>query len=228
MELLVALADDYFQLVSFIVLLVMNRKLQGTIPIRIKKWTFHWWVYRDVLRSGIPSFFRQVLSATVGVMLNKYSAPFGDVAIAAMSIVSRVYQMIISLTVGFGQGFQPVCGFNYGAKRYDRVIQAFWFCVKVAMSALVVLGIVGFIFSDQIIAIFRKEDLEVIAIGATAIKLYSSAWWVMGLVIMCNMFFHGNWQGAVCFYFSIITARSVFPFVHSPFYQIFMAFWVCN
>lgn len=177
------------QLVSFIVLLIMNRKLKGTIPIRIKKWTFQWWVYRDILRSGIPSFFRQVLSATVGVMLNKYSAPFGDVAIAAMSIVSRVYQMVISLTVGFGQGFQPVCGFNYGAKRYDRVLKAFWFCVKVAISGLIVLGIIGFIFSNQIIAIFRKEDLEVIAIGSTAIKLYSSAWWVMGLVTMCNMFF---------------------------------------
>lgn len=83
--------------------------------------------------------------------------------------------------IGFGQGFQPVCGFNFGAKRYDRVLESFWFCVKVSAVFLMTLAVVSFIGAPQIMRVFRKEDLDVIEIGTWAMRfqcltLPLSAW----------------------------------------------------
>ena len=97
-----------------------------------------------------------------------------------------------SALIGLGQGFQPVCGFNYGAKRYDRVIEAFWFCVKVAFTGLLIASIAGIIFAPQIISIFRKDDPEVIAVGARVLRLHCipfplSAWVVINNMLMQNI-----------------------------------------
>ena len=104
-----------------------------------------------------------------------------------MSIVSRISQFASSSLIGFGQGFQPVCGFNYGAKRYDRVMGAFWFCVKVATCVLIVIAALGFYFASPLISLFRKDDLQVISIGATALRLQCIALPLTGWVIMNNM-----------------------------------------
>lgn len=104
-----------------------------------------------------------------------------------MSIVSRISQFASSSLIGFGQGFQPVCGFNYGAKRYDRVMEAFWFCVKVATCVLFVIAVLGFCFASPLISLFRKDDLQVISIGAKALRLQCIALPLTGWVIMNNM-----------------------------------------
>ena len=93
-------------------------------------------VYGEILHAGLPSFCRQGLASVAAVVLNFAAGPYGDAAIAAMSIVTRFMMFINSSLIGFGQGFQPVCGFNFGAKRYDRVLEAYWFCVKVAVACL--------------------------------------------------------------------------------------------
>ena len=92
-------------------------------------------MYGEILHGGIPSLCRQGVASIATAALNLAANPFGDAAIAAMSIVSRYMMFINSALIGFGQGFQPVCGFNFGAKRYDRVLESFWFCVKVAVGA---------------------------------------------------------------------------------------------
>lgn len=121
------------------------------------------------------------------VILNFSAGPYGDAAIAAMSIVSRFMMFINSGLIGFGQGFQPVCGFNFGAKRYDRVLEAFWFCLKVAVIGLTVLGIISFILARPIITLFRKEDLDVIEIGTKALRLQLLTMPIQAWIIMCNM-----------------------------------------
>ena len=80
-------------------------------------------------------------------------------------------QFANSLVIGFGQGFQPVCGFNYGAKKYARVREGFWFCVRYGTIFLVLVMIAGEIFASQVIALFRADDAEVIRIGALALRL---------------------------------------------------------
>ena len=181
-----ALATILSQLVSFCILL-LNCGRGGNIPIRIKCFRPKWAIYKEILRGGLPSFYRQGLASIAVICLNSSAAPFGDAAIAAMSIVARVFQFALSALLGFGQGFQPVCGFNYGAKRYDRVLEAFWFCFKIALVALVLIGIAGFIFSPQIITIFRREDLEVISIGSFALRVQCITFPFMAWVTITNM-----------------------------------------
>ena len=119
----------------------------------------------------MPTLGRQGLASAASVLLNVASSGFGDAAVAAMSIVTRIMMFIQSALIGFGQGFQPVCGFNFGAKRYDRVLEAYFFCRRVALVFLLIMGVVMFAIATPIMGIFRKEDAQVIRIGALALKM---------------------------------------------------------
>lgn len=174
------------QLISFILLLI-GQRVSKCVPIRlhsVKKLPRN---LRIIAGGGLPSLFRQGLGSIAILALNWAAHPYGDAAIAAMSIVSRITQFASSALIGFGQGFQPVCGFNYGAKQYDRVREAFWFCVKVATLALLVIAAAGIFFAAPLISLFRKEDLDVISIGAAALSLQCMALPLTGWVIMNNM-----------------------------------------
>ena len=128
-----AIATMVSQIISFAILLSQCNIQKGCISIQISKFTPSLNMYGEILHAGLPSFCRQGLASVATVVLNFAAAPYGDPAIAAMSIVSRFMMFVNSSLIGFGQGFQPVCGFNFGAKRYDRVLDAYWFCVKVAV-----------------------------------------------------------------------------------------------
>ena len=104
-----------------------------------------------------------------------------------MSIVSRVSMMALSAVIGFGQGFQPVCGFNYGAKKYDRVRKAFWFSTTLVTGILLVISAVGFIFAREIITIFR-DDKDVIEIGTFTLKAHLIMFPLAGFNVMANMY----------------------------------------
>jgi Na+-driven multidrug efflux pump len=121
------------------------------------------------------------------IIINRFAKGYGDSAIAAISIVNRLCMFANAVILGFGQGFQPVCGFNYGAKLYSRVKKAFWFCVRICCIGLLITAIVFIIFAPQIIALFRKDDLDVIAIGTRGLRLNCISIPFMGIVIMNNM-----------------------------------------
>ena len=181
-----ALATIISQFISFLILLI-NCSLGGNIKISFRNFTPAWEIYREILRGGLPSFYRQGLASVSTMVLNFSAGPYGDAAIAAMSIVTRVFQFALSAMLGFGQGYQPVCGFNYGAKRYDRVLKGFWFCVKTAVVVLLVMGVLGFIFAPEIISVFRKDDPEVISFGTTALRFQSTTFVLSAWIVMCNM-----------------------------------------
>ena len=100
---------------------------------------------------------------------------------------SRITMFANSALIGFGQGFQPVCGMNYGARKYGRVREAFGFCVKYAAVFLVVISAVGFVFAKPLVTLFRKEDMDVIRIGTLALRLQLIAFPVNAWIVMCNM-----------------------------------------
>jgi putative MATE family efflux protein len=181
-----ALATIISQFISFCIL-YFNCGFGGNIRIRVRNFTPKWEIYKEILRGGLPSFNRQALASIAMISLNQVAGPFGDAAIAAMSIVSRTFQFAIAVILGFGQGFQPVCGFNYGAKRYDRVQEAFWFCFKTSFILMVIAGALMFNFSTQVISFFRKEDLEVVAIGSRALRFQSVIFPLSAWIIMINM-----------------------------------------
>ena len=103
-----------------------------------------------------------------------------------MGVVQRIMMFGASAMIGFGQGFQPVCGFNYGAKLYDRVKQGFWFCFKTSTVFLSAVGVLLFVFAPQLVALFR-DDPDVIACGAAALRFQAVTFCFQGWVVMSNM-----------------------------------------
>lgn len=181
-----ALATIISQFISFLILF-HNCKVNGNIKIELKKFTPKWELYREILRGGLPSFYRQGLSSVATMILNLSAGPYGDAAIAGMSIVTRVFMFAGAAVIGFGQGFQPVCGFNYGAKKYDRVLKAFWFSFKVCAVFLIFIDVVGVIFAPHIISLFRKEDMDVIRIGSAALRFQCISFPFSSWIIITNM-----------------------------------------
>ncbi|HOR85926.1 MAG TPA: MATE family efflux transporter [Bacillota bacterium] len=181
-----ALATIISQLVSFCILF-FNSGIKGNIKIRFRDFTPELKIYKEILQGGLPSFYRQCLASIAVIFLNYSAGPYGDAAIAAMSIVARIVQFEFSLIIGFGHGFQPVCGFNYGAKRYGRVLEAFWFCVKTLSVVQIVAGVILFAFSPQLMSAFRKEDIDVIIIGTRALQLQCLTFPLFAWVLITNM-----------------------------------------
>ena len=180
-----AVATILSQFISFCLLLGV--RLSGGIQIRLRLFSPSRKRFLALAGGGVPSLCRQGLASIAVTCLNTAARPYGDAAIAAMSIVTRVSQFAGSAMIGFGQGFQPVCGFNYGARKYDRISRGFWFCVKVSTAALVLLAVVGWVFAPQVIAIFRADDPEVIRIGAATMRWQCISFPLIGWSTMCNM-----------------------------------------
>ena len=131
------------------------------------------------------SHYIELLQA-FGVNVLAYDPLLDEAAIAAMGVVQRITTFGASAMIGFGQGFQPVCGFNYGARLYHRVKEGFWFCVKVAAVFLLVIGALGFAFAPQLIALFR-DDPGVIAIGTVALRFQCVTFFFQAWITMSNM-----------------------------------------
>lgn len=185
-----ALATIISQIVSFVLLFLMSRK-GGNIRIEIRNFKPTWALYKEIFRGGVPSLCRQGLASIAQICLNYSAGTFGgvysDAAIAAMSIVGRISMFANSALIGFGQGFQPVCGMNYGAKQFGRVRQAFAFCVKYAAVFLVIVSAAGIIFAEPLVTCFRREDAEVIRIGTLALRLQCIVFPLNAWIVMSNM-----------------------------------------
>lgn len=180
-----AIATILSQFVSFCLLLV-GLRISKCIPIHLRNVRLTALRLREIMGGGLPSLFRQGLGSVAITTLNIAANPYGDAAIAAMSVVSRIMMFANSALIGFGQGFQPVCGFNYGADKYDRVKEAFWFCVKVSTAVLLGLAVLGGFLSGHLIWIFRN-DPDVIQIGTTALRFQCVTFALNGWIIMNNM-----------------------------------------
>ena len=103
-----------------------------------------------------------------------------------MGVVQRITNFGQSAMIGFGQGFQPFCGFNYGARKYARVKKGFWYCVRVSFVFLVLVCIAGWIFAEPLVTCFRN-DPDVIVFGAMALRLQCLTFWIQSFVVMSNM-----------------------------------------
>ena len=160
------------QIIGFFVLLSMFllHKTQCRLSVKLIVPKF----LPEIIGTGLPSLLRQGLNSLSTVVLNNCAAVYGDAAVAAMSIVSRVIFFTFSFALGVGQGFQPVCGFNYGAKKYDRLKTAFYFSVMLAEIIVVVMSVGLILFPGEIVRIFR-DDNTVMEIGSRALVLQGIA-----------------------------------------------------
>ena len=180
-----ALATALSQLVSFCLLLAGTRR-GGNIRLKLRNFRFSGFYFSWIVKGGLPSLGRQGLASVATICLNLAAKGYGDAAIAAMSVVQRIAMFGASAMIGFGQGFQPVCGFNYGAGLFSRVRRGFWFCVKVSTAALLVVAALGYAFAPKLIALFR-DDPQVIAYGAAALRYQCITFFLQGWVVMGNM-----------------------------------------
>ena len=175
-------------------LLLRGTMRSESVHIRISNFKPSWKAYGEILAGGLPSLFRQVFNCTAAIMLNHaaaHYAPLGQEAssVAAFAIVSRTTMFAYSLILGFTQGFQPVCGFNYGAHKYRRVRQSYLFTFSVTTALLTLLSLLGYIFALQIIAIFRSEDPTLIDIGTHALRWQCVVFPLCTLATTTNMLF---------------------------------------
>jgi len=173
------------QFVSFCVLLIGTSR-GSNLHIHISRVQLKRSYYVMIFKGGLPSLARQGLASVATICLNHAAGLYGDAAIAAMGVVQRIMMGGASAMIGFGQGFQPFCGFNYGAKLYTRVKEGFWFSFRFSFLFLLGMGVLGFCFAPDLITVFR-DDPEVIAIGTVALRFQCVAFWSHSWIVMSNM-----------------------------------------
>ena len=182
------LATTLSQYISFGILLSMFllKKTQSRMSPRYVAREFR--TVLDIILTGLPSLARQGLNSASTMVMNAMSKPFGDAAIAAMGYVGRTSSLIFSIGVGIGQGFQPVSGFNYGAKKYSRVRKGTWFTLFFGIALIGVLSSICFAFAPQIISLFRNEP-EVVQIGSEALRIQCIFLLFFPATMVVNMLF---------------------------------------
>jgi len=173
------------QIFGFVVLLVMSRRGEN-IHVELKNYSTKRRYYHEILRGGTPSLTRQGLASISTIMLNVAAGVYGDAAIAGMSIVTRIAFLIFAVIIGIGQGFQPFCGFNYGAKLFKRLRQGYFFSIKLDMLVLAITCVPAFIFAEQLIDLLR-HDPDVVAVGAVALRWQLVALPLAAFVTISNM-----------------------------------------
>ncbi len=189
-----AYATIFGQITSFIVLLIGSFKGEN-IRLSLDNVRLNRYYFGQVINGGIPSLFRQGLAAVATTLLNHAAGKYGGVAaIAGMSIVTRIMMLQMSALIGFGQGYQPVCSFNYGAKKKERVREGFWFCVKWGTIVLFALGVLCIVFAPQVVELFR-DDPDVVAVGKVALVFQAAVLPLNAFSIMTNMMLQSIGRG---------------------------------
>ena len=184
-----AVATLISQTISFCILLSSVLRGVTVSRLNIKFMSKNISTYILIIKTGLPSLARQGLASLSTVVLNLCAVGYGDAAIAALSIFNRVFMFIFSTIIGFGQGFQPVVGYNYGAKKYERVKEACFFTFKVETVIMAICSVIGFIFAPEIIKLFIRDDLEVVAIGTLCLRAQCIATPITPICVVCNMTF---------------------------------------
>ena len=201
------LATAASQVVSFLILLYMYLKMAQS-TIRFQSVSKDFGLYLTICRVGFPSLIRQGLTSITNGLLNNLTKPFGDAAIAAMSVVSRYSNFLMCVGLGMGQGFQPVASFNYQAKKYDRVKQGLLFTTAFGLVFIGAMSIISIIFSGPIIAIFQKHP-EVIAIGSKALRFTAIGMMFMPFSVPVNMLYQSIQKPTISSILSLIRSGLV-------------------
>ena len=185
-----ALATVVGQTVSCL-MLYSGTLRSDSLKIHIKNFSPTAFYYKNIFVGGLPSLIRQSLSSVSVMCLNSAAAAAATAAlaaqtVAAFTVVNKITMLAFSALLGFGQGFQPICGFNYGAKRFDRVRGGYLFCLKVSFVFLIIMSALGYALAPGAVTLFR-DDADVIRIGTTVMRCQCATFWLVGLVVTTNM-----------------------------------------
>lgn len=180
-----AVATVLSQAVGFVILLLGTLKNEN-IRISVKKFKPTKSVVLNIFKNGLPSLSRQGIQTISTISLNFAASAYGDAAVAGMSVFNRVMFFGFAVVIGIGQGFQPVCSFNDGAKRYDRVYEGYKFVIIISTVYITAVSIIGYFLAPELIRIFR-DDPKVIETGAKALQWECFALPFIGYCTASNM-----------------------------------------
>ncbi len=188
-----AIATAISQLISFIILLMafVTGKSEADIALKAIK-DFKPSMLLAIIKTGLPSLARQGLASIATILLNLSAGPYGDAAIAAMSITGRITFFIFSALLGFGQGFQPVCSYNWGAGKYERVRKATVFTAQIGTAIISILSLFTYIFAPAIIKAFISDDPMVLEVGRRALRAQCLLLPFCGINVTTNMALQGT------------------------------------
>ena len=200
-----SLATALSKLVSFAILIFPYITRRSLLHLSIRNFHPTTNILVQIISVGSSSMFRSLLAVVAGIMLNKLAGNISDSVLAGIGVTTKIMMFPFSIILGFGSGFQPVAGFNWGAKRYDRVRESYRFSAIVALIGSAVMALVVAIFANPIITAFAGTDPQMQEIGALSIRLQCLALPVHAWVAVVNMFCVGlgNARGA----FILATAR---------------------
>ncbi len=173
------------QIVGCIVLTNLSGK-NGNIAVDLKKVRINKERVYHILAGGMPNFSRQSITSIALILLNVVAAKYGDGVIAALTVSSRILALAYMIMIGWGQGFQPICAMNYGAKQYDRVKKAFRISVICGTAFLIVSAILLYVFSEPLIKTMSK-DKEVILVGAEILRMQCITMPLLGYFAISSM-----------------------------------------
>lgn len=194
-----AIATLLSQCVSASILASFFLRGQSEIRVSIRCVSTAPKIYLTIFKSGMPSFFRQGMASVSAMALNFNAGVYGDAAVAAMAIVTKVFNFLLSAVIGFGQGMQPVVGYNYGAKELGRVRQAVSFSLKFCTVILTVAATAGAVFAPQIVQFFRN-DPAVVAVGTQAFRFQCISLPLAAVLVFANMLFQSlgkSWRASL-------------------------------
>lgn len=180
------------QTISFSILLFFFRKM-GESKIRFSSMSRKANTYFTIMRVGFPALVRQGLASFSGGLLNNITRPYGDAAIAAMSVANRFSHFVMCVGLGIGQGYQPVAAFNYQAKYYNRVKKGLLATMGIAFCMVACLAIPSVIMAEHIVYAFQKSP-AVMEVGVLPLRAACIGAMFLPFSIPVNMLYQSTRQ----------------------------------
>jgi Na+-driven multidrug efflux pump len=194
-----SLATAISKVVSFLILVFPYITRRSVLHLSIRNFRPSWDIIVQIVSVGSSSMFRSGLAVVAGILLNDLAGNISDSVLAGIGVCTKIMMFPFSIILGFGTGFQPVAGFNWGAKRFDRVEESYRFCARVAIIGSVIMAVILIVLADPIIVLFAGTDPEMRKLGAFCMITQCIALPVHGWVAVVNMLCAGlgNAKGAL-------------------------------
>ena len=223
-----SMATAISKFVSFVILIFPYISRRSMLRLSVKGFKPSSEILCEVVKVGLPSTLRNAFAVISGILLNNIAGGISDAVLAGIGVSSKIMMFPFSIVLGFGTGFQPVAGFNWGAKRYDRVADSYYFSTKVALLGSGLMALALGVFAPQVIALFAESDVAVREIGIFCVRLQCIALPVHAWVAVVNMLCSGLGQARKAFLLATARQGSCFLPVLYPMAYLFGAYGVAS
>ena len=194
-----SMATAISKLVSFCILIFPYLIKHSALRLSVRCFRPTWNILSQIVSVGMPSMLRSLLAVVTGILLNNIAGDISDSLMAGIGVAAKVMMFPFSVVLGFGSGFQPVAGFNWGAKRFDRVRECYRYAAKMAILGTALMALILGLFAQPVASWFAKDDPELLRMAALCIQFQCVALPVHAWVAVVNMLCAGLGYGGLAF-----------------------------